>query len=175
MTPRPHPARAHRDHHAESSPVSAAISSIEDASLQALAKVEQALPDRLRRRVSALNDSVVSLQRTHGGQGSVDAETLSTLASACRTTEEVRFDYRRRDGTDSSRLAEPHQLLSAGHLWYVIAWDLRRADWRSFRLDRISGVQLAGRHFTPRPIPGGDAAAYLTVSVASITEGTEVR
>jgi len=153
----------------------AAIAGIEDASLQALAKVEQALPDRLRRRVSALNDSVVSLQRTHGGAGSVDAETLSTLASACRTTEEVRFDYRRRDGTDSSRLAEPHQLLSAGHLWYLIAWDLRRAGWRTFRLDRVSGVRLAGRRFAPRPIPGGDAAAYLTASVAWIVEETETR
>ncbi|MEL6890451.1 MAG: WYL domain-containing protein [Actinomycetota bacterium] len=150
----------------------AAITGIEDASLQALAKVEHALPDRLRRRVSALNDSVVSLRRTHGGEVSVDAETLSTLASACRSAEEVRFEYRRQDGTGSSRLAEPHQLLSAGHLWYLIAWDLRRVDWRSFRLDRVSGVQLAGRRFEPRPIPGGDAAAYLTASVGAITDET---
>lgn len=155
----------------------AAITGIEDSALQALAKVEQALPDRLRRRVSALNHSVVSLQRTHGAEGaggSVDAEALSSLASACRGHEEVRFDYRRRDGTDSRRLVEPHQLLSAGHLWYLIAWDLRRTDWRTFRLDRVSEVQLAGRRFAPRPIPGGDAAAYLTSSVAAMTEETDI-
>jgi predicted DNA-binding transcriptional regulator YafY len=148
----------------------AAITGIEASSLQALAKVEQALPDRLRRRVSALHHSVLSLQRAHDVDRSVDAETISSLASACRSHEEVRFDYRRRDGTDSRRLVEPHQLLSAGHLWYLVAWDLRRADWRTFRLDRIRDVGLAGRHFSPRAIPGGDAASYLTSSVASVAE-----
>lgn len=99
----------------------AAIAGIEDTSVQALAKVEQAMPDRLRRRVSALDGSVVSLRRAHGDGGIVDPETLSVLASACRGHEEVRFDYQRRDGDDSRRLVEPHQLLSAGRLWYLIA------------------------------------------------------
>ena len=146
----------------------ATIAGIENTSVQALAKVEQALPDRLRRRVSALDASIVSLRRAHGDDGVVDPETLSVLASACRGHEEVRFDYQRRDGDDSRRLVEPHQLLSAGRLWYLIAWDLRRTDWRTFRLDRLRDVQLAGGRFTPRDIPGGDAAAYLAASVASI-------
>jgi predicted DNA-binding transcriptional regulator YafY len=145
-----------------------AIAGIEETSVRALAKVEQALPDRLRRRVSALDGSVVSLQRMHGDGGVVDPETLSVLASACRSNEEVRFEYRRRDRADSRRLVEPHQLLSAGRLWYLIAWDLRRNDWRTFRLDRLSDVQLAGRRFALRTIPGGDAAAYLASSVASM-------
>ncbi|MCZ7528665.1 MAG: WYL domain-containing protein [Acidimicrobiia bacterium] len=145
-----------------------AIAGIEETSVRALAKVEQALPDRLRRRVSALDGSVVSLQRMHGDGGVVDPETLSVLASACRSNEEVRFEYRRRDRADSRRLVEPHQLLSAGHLWYLIAWDLRRNDWRTFRLDRLSDVQLAGRRFALRTISGGDAAAYLASSVASM-------
>jgi predicted DNA-binding transcriptional regulator YafY len=104
----------------------------------------------------------------HGDGGVVDPETLSVLASACRSNEEVRFEYRRRDRADSRRLVEPHQLLSAGRLWYLIAWDLRRNDWRTFRLDRLSDVQLAGRRFALRTIPGGDAAAYLASSVASM-------
>jgi predicted DNA-binding transcriptional regulator YafY len=145
-----------------------AIAGIEETSVRALAKVEQALPDRLRRRVSALDGSVVSLQRMHGDGGVVDPETLSVLASACRSNEEVRFEYRSRDRADSRRLVEPHQLLSAGRLWYLIAWDLRRNDWRTFRLDRLSDVQLAGRRFALRTIPGGDAAAYLASSVASM-------
>jgi predicted DNA-binding transcriptional regulator YafY len=144
------------------------IAGIEDSSVQALAKVEQALPDRLRRRVSALDGSVVSLQRTHSDGGVVDPESLSVLALACRSNEEVRFEYRSRDRTDSRRLVEPHQMLSAGRLWYLLAWDLRRADWRTFRLDRLSDVRLAGPRFTPREIPGGDAAAYLASSVASM-------
>ena len=145
-----------------------AIAGIEDSSLQALAKVEQALPDRLQRRVSALEGSIISLQRTHGDGGVVDPDTLTVLALACRSNEEVRFEYRSRDRADSRRLVEPHQLLSADRLWYLIAWDLRRTDWRTFRLDRLSDVRLAGRHFAPRAIPGGNAAAYLTSSVASM-------
>jgi len=146
----------------------AAIAGIEHTSLQALAKVEQTLPDRLRRRVSELDRSVVSLRRAHRDDSVVDPETLSVLASACQSHEEVRFGYQRRDGDYSRRLVEPHQLLSAGRLWYLIAWDLRRTDWRTFRLDRLSDVQLAGVHFTPRDVPGGDAATYLAASVASI-------
>lgn len=151
----------------------ATISGIEDASLRALAKVEQALPDRLRRQVSALNHSVISLQRAHRDDLAVDPEALSALASACRNHEEVRFDYRRPDGDDSRRLVEPHQLLSAGHLWYLIGWDLRRTDWRTFRLDRLSEVKLAGVRFTPRNIPGGDAAAFFAASVARSTASTD--
>lgn len=151
----------------------AAIAGIADTAVQALAKVEQSLPDRLRRRVVALDQSVTSLQRSHHGSGVVDPGTLSSLASACRAREEVRFDYRTRDGTHDQRLVEPHQLLSAGHLWYLIAWDLRRSDWRTFRLDRLDEVRHAGKRFTPREIPGGDAAAYLTASVDSLPREVE--
>lgn len=70
----------------------AAIGGIEDTSVQALAKIEQMLPDRLRRRVSALHASVVSLRRAHGDDEVVDPDALSVLASACRDHEEVRFD-----------------------------------------------------------------------------------
>lgn len=152
---------------------SATIAGIEDTSVRALAKVERALPDRLRRRVAALDASVVSLQRSRRDAGLVDPEALSVLATACASHEEVRFDYRRRDQADSRRLVEPHQLLSAGHLWYLIAWDVRRADWRTFRLDRLRNVQLAGGRFEPRAIPGGDAAAYLASSVASMPRNVE--
>lgn len=147
----------------------AAVTGIEDSSVQALAKVEQALPDRLRRRVTALDDSIVSLQRTRDDRRTVDPAALSLLAATCRDHEEVRFDYQRPEGDHSKRLVEPHQLLSAGHLWYLIAWDLRRNDWRIFRLDRLSNVSRAGARFAPRDIPGGDAAAFLTASVASIS------
>ncbi|MGB7878295.1 MAG: YafY family protein [Ilumatobacteraceae bacterium] len=146
----------------------AAIAGIADTAVQALSKVEQSLPDHLRRRVVALDQSVTSLQRSHRDSDVVDPHTLSSLASACRAREEVRFDYRRRDGEHDQRLVEPHQLLSAGHLWYLIAWDLRRSDWRTFRLDRLGEVRLAGKRFVPREIPGGDAAAHLTASIASL-------
>ena len=75
----------------------------------------------------------------------VDADALAVLALACRDHEQVRFDYRRRDGDDASRLVEPYQLVSTGRRWYLVAWDVRRDDWRTFRLDRLERASARGR------------------------------
>lgn len=151
----------------------AAISGIEETSLQALAKIEQMLPDRLRRRVSALDSSVTAMRWSPSDTEVIDSDTLVVLASACRDHEEVRFDYRRRDGEDSRRLVEPHQMVTAGRRWYLVAWDLRRDDWRTFRLDRLSDAARAGRRFTAREIPGGDAADFVATSLSSIPREIE--
>lgn len=145
----------------------ASIEGIEDTSLRALAKLEQVLPDRLRRRVAALHANVVSL-RWGRDDDLVASESLAVLAQACRDHEEARFDYRRRDGEEAARLVEPHQLVSAGRRWYLVAWDVRRADWRTFRLDRMTDPRLAGARFTPRAIPGGDAAEFVAASFSSM-------
>ncbi|MEQ8330397.1 MAG: YafY family protein [Longimicrobiales bacterium] len=150
-----------------------AISGVDHAAVQALAKIEQVLPRRLRSRVSALDANVVSLRRTQGEKDIVDPRALIALAAACRDQEEVHFHYPRPDGDDIRRWVEPHQLLSAGSRWYLIAWDLGREDWRTFRLDRLRDVELAGRRFAPRDIPGGDAAAYFSASVASLVPELE--
>lgn len=145
---------------------SASIDGMEDTSLRALAKLEQVLPDRLRRRVRAVHTNVVSLQ--WAGGPSVDADSLAVLALACRDREQVRFDYRRRDGDETSRLVEPHQLVSTGRRWYLVAWDVRRDDWRTFRLDRLERPRLAGARCAPRALPGGDAAAFVTESIRTM-------
>ena len=150
----------------------AAIGGIEDTSLRALAKIEQLLPDRLRRRVSALHTNVVEL-RWSGPDTDVDPDALSVLAVASRDREEVRFDYRRRDGERSHRLVEPHQLVTAERRWYLVAFDLRRSDWRTFRVDRLSATKPAGGRFEPREIPGGDAGSFLTESIASIPRNVQ--
>ena len=142
----------------------AAIGGMEESSLRALTKIEQLLPDRLRRRVSALHSSVTSMPWATA-EDVIDPDALSVLAVACRDREEVRFDYRRRDGEDSRRLVEPHQLVTAGRRWYLVAWDQRRHDWRTFRLDRLRDARLAGRRFTPREIPEGDAASFVATSL----------
>lgn len=146
----------------------AAIEGIEDTSVRALAKLEQILPDRLRRRVSAVRANVVTLRWPGGTDDVVDPDALAVLAQACRDHEEARFDYRRRDGEDSRRLVQPHQLVCAGRRWYLVAWDLRRVDWRTFRLDRLRDTRLAGARFRVRDIPGGDAAAFVAQSLGSI-------
>ena len=143
----------------------AAVDGIEETALRALTKIEQLLPHRLRRRVSALHSSVTSI-RQRVDDAVIDPEALSVLAAACRDREQVRFDYRRGDGESSRRLVEPHQLVTAGRRWFLVAWDEHREDWRTFRLDRLRNPRSAGGRFTPREIPGGDAAAFVADSIS---------
>lgn len=149
----------------------AAIDGIEETTIRVMAKLEQILPDRLRRRVDALNSNVEVLRwtpRVH-----VPAASLSTLAQACRDHEEARFDYTRRDGESARRLVQPHQLVSVGQRWYLVAWDVRRGDWRTFRLDRMEDVQLAGARFAPRALPAQSAADFVAAGLRSITQQHE--
>lgn len=145
----------------------ASVEGMEETSLRALAKLEQVLPDRLRRRVGAVHSNVVPL-RWNGDGPTVTSEQLAVLALACRDGEEVRFDYERRDGEESRRLVQPHQLVSAGRRWYLVAWDVRREDWRTFRVDRISDARPAGSRFHHKEIPGGDAAAFVSDALGSL-------
>jgi len=150
----------------------AAIVGTEAASLRSLTKIESLLPDRLRRQVSALHSNVTPVPLAPHDE-SIDPEALSVLAAACRDNEEARFTYRRSTGEESQRLVEPHQLVTADRRWYLVAWDLRRHDWRTFRLDRLSGPRLAGRRFSPRTIPGGNAAGFVAASLGSMLRQAE--
>jgi predicted DNA-binding transcriptional regulator YafY len=80
----------------------------------------------------------------------------------------VRFDYRRRDGDEAQRLVEPHNLVSAGRRWYLVGWDVRRQDWRTFRLDRLEAPRLGGVRFRPRELPAENAAAFVATSIAAM-------
>lgn len=151
----------------------ASIEGIEEISLRAMAKLEQVLPDRLRRRVVAVHGNVVPMRWSTDGPRVVP-EALALLSQACRDHEQARFDYQRRDGESASRLVEPHQLVSAGRRWYLVAWDVRRDDWRTFRVDRMTEPRLAGARFAPRAVPGGDAAAFVAASIQSMPVAHEV-
>lgn len=145
---------------------SGTVTGIEEASVRALAKLEQVLPSRLRRRVAALNSAIVPLIPPGP---TVDAGTLAVIASACRDQEELRFPYTSRDGTTSARQTEPHRLVQTGRRWYLAAWDLDRNDWRTFRVDRIQAKLTTGARFTPRRPPEGGFAAYVSRSVSYAT------
>lgn len=134
----------------------------EEAALRALAKLEQVLPPRLRRRVGALAATIVPMHRT---SPVVNQELLIHLAQACRDREVVRFGYGDRKAQATVRTVEPHGLVHSGLRWYLVAWDLDRADWRTFRIDRVTGKVASLRRFVPRQIPGGDLAAYVSRSV----------
>ena len=140
------------------------VAGIEEASLRALAKLEQVLPARLRERVRSLGAATLPLP---GPRPTVDADLLTRVAGACRACEQIRFDYRDHGGATSRRAVEPYHLAHTGRLWYLVAWDLDRGDWRTFRVDRIASTPVPGDRFAPRPPPDGDLAAYLARSVTS--------
>ena len=143
------------------------VTGIEETSVRALAKLEHVLPARLRRRVSALADYTVPIPPDSPAP-EIDPAVLITLASACRDNERLRFDYQSHDGTSSVRVTEPHRLVSWGRKWYLVAWDIERGDWRTFRVDRIAPRTPTGPRFTPRELPaGGDVAAYVARGVSS--------
>jgi predicted DNA-binding transcriptional regulator YafY len=139
-----------------------AVTGVAEASARALAKLEQVLPARLRGRAAAIGAATVPLT---GAEPEVSAETLTTLARACRGREQMTFDYRPREGASRERRVEPHRLVQAGYRWYLVARDVDRADWRTFRLDRISEPRLTGVRFVPVDPP--DAAAFVARAIST--------
>jgi predicted DNA-binding transcriptional regulator YafY len=131
------------------------VTGIEETCVRALAKLEQLLPARLRRRVSALHGYTVPLP-PRASAPAVSADTLYAVAAACRDHRRLRFDYRTHDGAEAVRDVEPHQLVHTGRRWYLVAWDVARDDWRTFRIDRLTPRTPPGPRFTPRPSPPTD-------------------
>ncbi len=142
---------------------SGSVAGIAESSVRALAKLEQVLPGRLRRRVAALTSFIEPLSKT-GPQ--VDAGLLAALAAACRDQEGAGFEYRDHMGVASSRNVEPHCLVPTGFRWYLVAWDLNRADWRTFRVDRMGSKLTRGARFAARRPPEGGFPAYVARSVS---------
>jgi predicted DNA-binding transcriptional regulator YafY len=143
------------------------IAGIEETSVRALSKLEQVLPNRLRRRVSALSDAT----STFGVEGpQIDADVLATLAGACRDRTRLRFAYIARDDKASQRNTEPQAVVYSGYRWYLVAFDLDRDDWRTFRIDRIRGRVRAGERGARRTVPGGDPAAFVKERLRGVRE-----
>ncbi|WP_410605797.1 helix-turn-helix transcriptional regulator [Amycolatopsis sp. lyj-90] len=140
------------------------VSGIEETSVRALAKLEQVLPARLRHRVTAFNTAMIPLG---GAVPVIDAEALTVIASACRDHQRLRFGYRDHHGDVSERYIEPLRLVHTGRRWYLVAFDLDREDWRTFRVDRIDGVPDTSFRFTPREPPAEDLAAYVSRGITS--------
>jgi predicted DNA-binding transcriptional regulator YafY len=144
---------------------SVGVAGIEETSVRALAKLEQVLPSRLRRRVNAVGSATVP----YPGTGpAVDPETLAIIAGAARDHERLRFKYRTHEGQAGRRVVEPHALVHTGRRWYLVAFDTGRDEWRTFRVDRIDGRPSTDRRFTPREPPAKDIANYVSQSVSSV-------
>ncbi|MFJ5269722.1 helix-turn-helix transcriptional regulator [Streptomyces sp. NPDC088358] len=149
--------------------VSTTGAGIEEAAARALNTVRQVMPARLRHRVDALRVTAVEPADT-GPDTGADARVLGTLGAAVQGCEVLRFDYTRASapgaagadaGAAGPRRAEPHHLVTWGGRWYLVAWDLDRDDWRTFRVDRITPRTPTGPRFTPRELPGGEVGAFV--------------
>ncbi|WP_432420332.1 helix-turn-helix transcriptional regulator [Nocardia neocaledoniensis] len=136
---------------------------IEETSLTALAKLEQVLPSRLRRRVEAVREATSVVP---GAQPPLDLSVLATIAAAIRASERLRFGYTKHDGGVGPRHTEPERLVTWGSMWYLLAWDLDRADWRVFRVDRMGSPTPTGARFHPRDTPRDTAVAYVVRRVS---------
>jgi len=144
------------------------VEGIAETSVRALGKLVQVMPPRLRRRVDALQ--AYTLPVSFAGGPSVDSSILTALAMACRDDERLRFDYAPREGEPMRRHVEPHRLVSLGRRWYLVAYDLTRHDWRSFRVDRLSEPEATGVTFRQRDLPAEDAAAFVQAGIRSIPQ-----
>lgn len=119
-----------------------AVGGLEEASLSAMAKLEHVLPARLRSRLEDVSDATTStLVRS---RTEVDHKTLSMVASTIRNKERLRCGYVDGEGRRTERHIEPVRLVHTGRRWYLVAFDLNRDDWRTFRLDRVSRVTPTG-------------------------------
>jgi predicted DNA-binding transcriptional regulator YafY len=145
--------------------VDSGVTGIEEITVRALAKLEQVLPTRLRQQIAAVSSATAALQVAGGPR--TDPATLAVLAATCRDHELVAFEYRRRDGASMSRRVEPHSLVIAHGRWLLVAYDLERAGWRTFRVDRMTRPAPLRRRFTPRALPAADAAAYVARAIAT--------
>ncbi|MCO1594450.1 YafY family transcriptional regulator [Micromonospora sp. RHAY321] len=142
---------------------------IEEAAKRALTTVRQVMPARLRHRIDTLQVTAVGRPGTRSNP-QADSAVLVALSAAVHAREVLRFDYAPalREGVGDDRRAEipprrvqPHHVVTWGGRWYLVAWDLDRGDWRTFRADRITPRTPTGPRFTPRELPGGDVAAYV--------------
>ncbi|SCL39487.1 Predicted DNA-binding transcriptional regulator YafY, contains an HTH and WYL domains [Micromonospora pallida] len=131
-----------------------------EAALRALAKLDQVMPSRLRAEVRAVHDATETLV---GPRVEIDPELLMTLARACRDAVRVRFRYAGRDGREQERTVEPVRMVTTGRRWYLMARDVDRDDWRTFRLDRMREVTATTWRFRPGEHP--DPVAYVQRSV----------
>ncbi|MYM56342.1 helix-turn-helix transcriptional regulator [Thalassovita mangrovi] len=123
-----------------------------------LAKIEKALPpDKvrdLRRFLDCLYVGRLAPQVDISDMGEMDPELLPAFEPAFLQRLRLRFRYRDAKGAVTRRDVEPQAMLILPPLWYLVAWDPARQDFRHFRMDRISAPEcVQGTSFRRRHVP----------------------
>jgi predicted DNA-binding transcriptional regulator YafY len=149
-----------------------AVEGVEETALRALTKLQQVLPSRLARRVDALQSHTVRVPRRRRGPD-VAGQLLAMIAATARDRQIMRFRYSDHAGSATERRVEPYRLVNWGRRWYLVAFDVERDDWRTFRIDRIGEPRSVGHRFTARPLPADDIAGYVAAKTRQVQ--TKVR
>jgi predicted DNA-binding transcriptional regulator YafY len=160
----------------------AGVSGIRESSARALAKLEQVLPHRLRRQVTAVSEAMSKAPLNTDSNvedPEVDAATLTQLAGAIRDREWIRFDYLVGPDAPSDRApsataapsgqkrVEPYRLVSWRRRWYLVGRDPEAGTWATYRVDWMNLRMPTGRRFTPVPLPEEDYTNFVLRDVAS--------
>jgi predicted DNA-binding transcriptional regulator YafY len=144
-----------------------AVPGLAEAGKSALGKLEQTLPEHLRRRVSAVRSSTDVGPRDTGTnvpEPPVDPETLSRLAAAINAREGVRFRYA---GADPVVTADPYRLVSWHTRWYLVARTRPDGSWSVYRADWIALRSSGASRFRADPLASGEYADFVVRTVAS--------
>jgi predicted DNA-binding transcriptional regulator YafY len=149
-----------------------AVRGMEEPALAALTKLDRLLPPRLRKRVADLQATTIGMS---GPADAVDASLLVVLSQACAGQERVRMHYVDREGAPSERRVEPFRLVSTGRRWYLVARDVDRDAWRTFRVDRVVDAQPTGHRFRFDDPPDAAELVSRATSVAPYRYSARVR
>lgn len=140
-----------------------AASNMDEVAARTMAKLDQVMPDRLRHKISAIRSSTEVLPWV---TDAVAPDQLLAISGAIRDTVRLSFGYRSRKDDESTRRVEPYRLVATGRRWYLFAWDLDREDWRTFRIDRITGAEPSTWRFRPRDSPDAGEFVHRAISQA---------
>jgi predicted DNA-binding transcriptional regulator YafY len=121
------------------------LSAFAPATEGALAKLGRVLPETLRESVRTVED-VVAIE-PGPWVVSTSVQSLIDAASAIRTGHRIRFAYEAHDGSRSHRHIEPYAVIHTDGRWYLIGHCLSRQALRTFRLDRVTDLQVTTASF----------------------------
>lgn len=129
-----------------------ATAGFEESAQSALTKLEQVLPDRLRRRLASIRDASASGPENTDSNVEdppVDSEALASVADAIRDHHGLRAFYR-----DEPVELEPYRLVAWQRRWFLVAREPGSGEWAPYRVDWLRLRTPGGRRFTPAPFPG---------------------
>ncbi len=134
------------------------FSSLADAGFS---KIEKTLPAdkvrELRQFLRCLHIGKLSPKQDASNLGPIDPALLPAFEAAFLQKQMLGFQYCDANGHHTNREVEPQAMLVLPPLWYLVAWDPARDNFRHFRMDRISApAPIRNTSFRQRYVPFED-------------------